>query len=560
VPKRLQEEDLNSVVDVVRQSTYGARVSEIVAALKDKAPRRTLQYWLKSLVGEGRLVKEGERGGARYRLPTAVEDQKETAARKGAPGEEKPEETVVPFSAESEKIRKYLRQPSGARKAVGYNRQFLDGYHPNTSFNLSPEERKHLAEVGKTKARAEAAGTYAKQILNRLLIDLSWNSSRLEGNTYSLLDTRRLIEFGEEAQGGNRLEAQMILNHKDAISFLVSAADEIGFNRYTVLNLHGILAQNLLPDEAAAGRLRRIAVGIEKSAFHPLEVPQLIEECFNQVLATANAIQDPFEQSFFAMVHLPYLQPFDDVNKRVSRLAANIPFIKRNLSPLSFTGVPRSSYTDAMLGIYELNKVDLLKDVFIWAYERSAERYAAVRQSLGDPDPFRQRHREALRQLVGDVVRGKMNRKAAAAYMAEWINDNVTADERETFREMAETDLLGLHEGNFARLQIRPSEFAAWRFEWEIKELVFPAPEERYDSGRDVVVFWGLDRDQRIPCAISREALDDHFRGDKRKKLEVFRENRPTIEEIARRKYLSGRVEPDGTVLIRTADIGFSRP
>ncbi|MFZ0662244.1 MAG: TolC family protein [Acidobacteriaceae bacterium] len=100
-------------------------------------------------------------------------------------------------------------------------------------------------------------------------VDLSWSSSKLEGNTYSLLDTRRLIEFGEEAPGGKGLEAQMILNHKDAIAFLVSAADEIGFNRYTILNLHGILAQNLLPDEAAPGRLQLIAVGIEKSAFHP---------------------------------------------------------------------------------------------------------------------------------------------------------------------------------------------------------------------------------------------------------------------------------------------------
>ena len=488
------------------------------------------------------------------RFCNLAEKQKETAARQAAPGEEKPEEAMVPLSAESKKIHEYLRQPSEARKAVGYNRQFLDGYRPNTSFYLSPKERAQLAELGRTKAGVEAAGTYAKQILNRLLIDLSWNSSRLEGNTYSLLDTRRLIEFGEQAQGRNRLETQMILNHKDAIAFLVSAAEEIGFNRYTVLNLHAILAQNLLLDEEAAGRLRRIAVGIEKSAFHPLEVPQLIEECFNQVLATANAIQDPFEQSFFAMVHLPYLQPFDDVNKRVSRLAANIPFIKGNLSPLSFTGVPRSSYTDAMLGVYELNRVDLLKDVFIWAYERSADRYAAVRQSLGDPDPFRQRHREALRQLVGDVVRGKMKRKAAAAYIAEWVKDNVTADERETFRGIAETDLLSLHEGNFARLQVRPSEFAAWQAAWENKELAFPAPEERYDIGRDVVVFWGLDRDQRIPCAISREALDDHFRGDNRNKLEVFRENRPAIEEITRRKYLSGRVEPDGTVLIRTAD------
>jgi len=251
MPKRLREEELVSIVDVVRQSPDGARRSDIAKVLKE-VPQRTLQYWLKSLVEDGRLTQQGKGPAARYLLPSAVEEQKETAARQAGSEEEKPEEARVPLSAESAKIREYLRQPSGARKAVGYNRQFLDGYRPNTSFYLSPQERAHLAEVGKTTAAVEAAGTYAKQILNRLLIDLSWNSSRLEGNTYSLLDTRRLIEFGEVTQGGNRLEAQMILNHKDAIAFLVSAADEIGFNRYTILNLHGILAQNLLPDEAAA--------------------------------------------------------------------------------------------------------------------------------------------------------------------------------------------------------------------------------------------------------------------------------------------------------------------
>ena len=210
--------------------------------------------------------------------------------------------------------------------------------------------------MGRPQIAGQPAGTYAKQILNRLLIDLAWNSSRLEGNTYSLLDTKRLIELGEEAEGRAHLEAQMILNHKDAIEFLVSAADEIGFNRYTILNLHALLANNLLADPTAAGRLRYIAVGIERSTFHPLEVPQLIEECFDQILATAAAIADPFEQAFFIMVQLPYLQPFDDVNKRVSRLAANIPLIKGNLSPLSFADVPRRTYTEAVLGIYELQQ------------------------------------------------------------------------------------------------------------------------------------------------------------------------------------------------------------
>src|SRR3984885_4903810 len=339
----LRTDDLASVVNIVRQNTDGARRSEIAKAFK-KVPQRTLQYWLKSLVDEGRLTQEGKGPAARYRLPDAVEEQQEPAPRHTGGEEEKSEDAAIPLSAESEKIRECLQQPSAARKAVGYNRQFLDSYRPNTTFYLSPKERVHLAEVGKTKATVEAAGTYAKHILNRLLIDLSWNSSRLEGNTYSLLDTRRLIELGEAAEGRDRLEAQMIVNHKEAMEFLVNDAEAIGFNRYTILNLHGILAQNLLPDPGAPGRLRRMGVGIGKSTFHPLELPQLIEECFNEVLEKATAIENPFEQALFAMVQLPYLQPFDDVNKRVSRLSANIPFIKLNLSPLSFIDVPRTLY------------------------------------------------------------------------------------------------------------------------------------------------------------------------------------------------------------------------
>jgi len=119
-----------------------------------------------------------------------------------------------------------------------------------------------------------------------------------------------------------------------------------------------------------ASRNAPLPVGIEQSAFHPLEVPQLIEECFQELLEKASAIKDPFEQAFFVMVQLPYLQPFDDVNKRVSRLAANIPLIKGNFAPLSFTDVPQRSYLHAILGVYELRRAEMLRDVFIWAYER----------------------------------------------------------------------------------------------------------------------------------------------------------------------------------------------
>ena len=457
MPKPRPEQELQTIENIVRLHPDGIGAPEIAKALSTAIPERTLQYRLKLLVDSGRLIRKGEGRWTKYRLPG---EQAPTVGKLGAGP------IIVPLSKAANEVREHLRQPAAARKPVGSNRDFLDSYRPNVTSYLSADERARLAEIGRPNFKGEPAGTYAKQILSRLLIDLSWNSSRLEGNTYSLLDTRRLIEFGKEAKGSDRRDAQMILNHKDAIEFLVGSASEIGFNRYTILNLHAILANNLLQDETAVGRLRRIAVGIEKSAFHPLEVPQLIEECFDQVLATANVINDPFEQALFVMVHLPYLQPFDDVNKRVSRLGANIPFIKQNLTPLSFTDVPRDLYTDAMLGVYELNRIELLKDVFIWAFERSAARYAAVRQSLGEPDPFRLKYRDALREVVGAVIRTRMERKAAATHIEAWSMENIEPDAQETFREMVETELLALHEGNFARYQITPKEFRGWQEVW----------------------------------------------------------------------------------------------
>ena len=166
------------------------------------------------------------------------------------------------------------------------------------------------------------------------------------------------------------------------------------------------------------------------------------------------------------MVQLPYLQPFDDVNKRVSRLAANIPLIRANLVPLSFEDIPRDLYTAALLGVYELNRVELLRDVFLRAYRRTAARYVAVRQSLGEPDPFRMQHRNALRELVGAVVRDRMDQKRAARFVRAWVDERIDPLDRERFLEMSERELIGLHPGSFARFGIRQSEFWAWREVW----------------------------------------------------------------------------------------------
>ena len=462
--RHVREEHLLAIEEVLREHPEGRTASQIEAALTTAPPRRTLQYRLKSLVDGKRIVVVGTGRRTRYRVPRLI-----SLAAQGTIGDVSGRvklEVVPALSREGTQIWEHVRQPLAGRRPVGYDRTFLDSYWPNETFYLSQAEREHLREVGRPVIADQPAGTYARQILNTLLIDLSWNSSRLEGNTYSLLDTTLLLELGEESEGKQRLEAQMILNHKEAIEFLVDEAEEIDFNRHTILSLHALLADNLLADSRALGRLRHIAVGIDGSVFHPLKTPALIEDCFDQILDTAAAISDPFEQAFFVMVQLPYLQPFDDVNKRVSRLAANIPLIKANLVPLSFEDVPRELYTEAILGMYEMKRIELLRDVFIWAYGRSADRYAAVRQSLGEPDPFRLQHRSALREVVGAVIRERMNKKRATAHVAAWTQEHIDQPQRERFQEVAERELLSLHEGNFARYRVRPSEFEAWQEVW----------------------------------------------------------------------------------------------
>ena len=123
------------------------------------------------------------------------------------------------------------------------------------------------------------------------------------------------------------------------------------------------------------------------------------------------------------------------------------------------------------MGVYELNRVDLLKDVFLWAHERSSARYAAVRKTLGEPDPFRLRHRAAIKETVAEVIRAKMSKKRASAYVSQFAGRVPVAD-RSRFIEAAESELLALHEGNFARYQVTPREFAAWGAVWNKKPPV----------------------------------------------------------------------------------------
>ncbi|MBA2664568.1 MAG: Fic family protein [Bradymonadaceae bacterium] len=437
----LEDEQILKVLATT--SSEGATLGDIADHI-DLA-QRTLQRRLKRLIEEGKIRREGESRATRYFLVV----------------------TTAPILASSEalEVKRLLTLPERSRHPVGYRREFLDHYQPNETFYLSESTRAHLRSRGLVSTTSQPAGTYARQIFDRLLIDLSWNSSRLEGNTYSLLETERLLAQGIVADERGSFETQMILNHKAAIEFLVESAEYIGFNRLTILNLHALLSENLLSDPAAGGRLRSYAVGITGSVFYPLDNPHQLREAFDSILEKAEAIHDPFEQSFFVLVQLPYLQPFADVNKRVSRLAANIPFIQQNLCPLSFIDVTPDDYVQGMLGVYELNNIALLRDVFVSAYERSAARYAAIRDSLGEPDRFRMQWRSELKEVIGEVVRKPLNPDEASHWIQSFAQD-LPIEQRSRFIEVAEAELSSLHEGNFARYRVRPSEFAAWRALW----------------------------------------------------------------------------------------------
>ena len=219
-----------------------------------------------------------------------------------------------------------------------------------------------------------------------------------------------------------------------------------------------------MSDPADSGRLRMRGVEIGGSVYLPLAVPQLIEELFIQVLNTASQISDPFEQAFFLLVHLPYLQPFQDVNKRVSRLSANIPLIRKNLKPLSFIDVPKSDYAAGLLGVYELNRIELMRDVFVWAYKRSAEHYAVIRDSLGSPDEFKLKYRPQIKSAVAFIIQNGIPAKDVQSHIGfmgkgKW---NKLRKIEGRFAAIVESEILGLQEWNVARYPVTPNQYKAW--------------------------------------------------------------------------------------------------
>ncbi len=437
----------------IQHSPEGLTLAKLLA-LHPELARRTVQRWLSGSITQRKIVGVGEGRARRYAVatPPSVTAPELSAVFPNA----------ISLSLDSQEIWAYVNQPLMARKPVGYQWDFLESYQPNQSSYLPAPLRRQLWKMGDAGQAKLPAGTYGRTILNRLLIDLSWASSQLEGNTYSRLDTRELLEHGHVATNKTAFETQMILNHKAAIELLVENAEVVGCNRYTLLNLHSLLAENLLSNPADEGRLRQHAVEIGQSVYRPLAVPAQISEALDKLLNKASKITDPFEQSFFMMVHLPYLQPFADVNKRVSRLAANLPLLRANLCPLTFLGVSEAAYSCAILGVYELTRIQLLRDLYLRAYERSTQEYVAIKQDLVEPDPVRLAYGTLIKRMVHDVV--VRPEQDALALLEGYLQEHgIPEEKRADVLALTLEELRRLHEGVLARYELRHMQLAAWQ-------------------------------------------------------------------------------------------------
>lgn len=436
-----------TVLQILQDLGKPVALSDLMTRLD--VPERTLNRWLAKLVEAGQVQATGQKRGRRYQLPQQVP-------------------TILPSSANHPLFSDLtlqcinrVRQPLITRDPCTYNTAWFDAYQPNQTFYLPAGQRQLLMQQGRQVSAELPAGTYAQRIFNRLLIDLSYNSSRLEGNTYSLPDTEKLLLEGVAAD--NKLDAEriMLLNHKEAIRFLVEGINRLEITTDNIRSIHYLLADGLVAP-GAAGHIRSDAVRISSTTYIPMDNQERLARQMGLITAKAQTITDPFEQSFFLLVHIAYLQAFIDVNKRTSRLACNIPLVRHNLVPLSFNDIDKDDYASAVIVTYEQNDVIPLAELYVSSYLRSCKLYSATAEALGI-DPLRVQYRQTRRDMIRDIVQQCLHGDLLNAYIQAQVEKCVPECHREKFTSDLHTDLANLAPFSIAGMGISLRDLEAWQ-------------------------------------------------------------------------------------------------
>ena len=343
---------MNESRDILQYLHYHPLSSrgDITAGTAFKGSDATLKRMIAAGIKAGDIVAEGKARATRYRLSPQAQ-------------------LLMPLNLDT-----YFALEVDERQVhSSYNFELINGLLAETSLfsdkelahldALQDEFRQHVNELTDNEYRKE---------MERLGIDLSWKSSQIEGNTYTLLETERLLRESKTAEGKTREEAVMLLNHKDALSFILDNPDYL--QELTVSHIediHQLLTKDLSIDKG----LRRHRVGITGTNYHPLDNEFQIREAMRDACELINSKSNIFEKALLTLVLLSYIQPFSDGNKRTARITSNAILIANDYCPLSFRSVDSIDYKKAMLIFYEQNNLYAFKQIFIEQFEFAVKEY-----------------------------------------------------------------------------------------------------------------------------------------------------------------------------------------
>ena len=338
------------ILDYINKYTSLSRleIEEYVASVDDKSSKNTIIRDLDVLLKNNYIKKTGSARSIKY-LP----------ANKN--------ELLIKYDVEN-----YFKGDFDDRK-IKYPQFNFDVYN-NLKNLFSADEIKKLEDTNKiyTNKINALSDTILKKEYERLLIELSWKSSQIEGNTYSLLDTEALIKENVEAKGHKKEEATMILNHKKALEFIFEGKDY--FKTITLKKLeelHALLTKDLGVDKG----LRKSPVGIVGTNYKPLSNQLQIKDAVEKMIAAINETKNVIEKALITVIMISYIQPFEDGNKRTGRILANAILFSNGYCPLSYRSVSESEYKKAVILFYENNSIDYFKELFVEQFKFAVEKY-----------------------------------------------------------------------------------------------------------------------------------------------------------------------------------------
>lgn len=343
---------MNESRDILQYLHYHPLSSrgDITAGTAFKGSDATLKRMIAAGIKAGDIVAEGKARATRYRLSPQAQ-------------------LLMPLNLDT-----YFALEVDERQVQSsYNFELINGLLAETRLfsdkeqvhldALQEEFRQHISELTDNEYRKE---------MERLGIDLSWKSSQIEGNTYTLLETERLLRESKTAEGKSKEEAVMLLNHKDALSFILDNPDYL--QELTVSHIediHQLLTKDLSIDKG----LRRHRVGITGTNYHPLDNEFQIREAMRDACELINSKSNIFEKALLTLVLLSYIQPFSDGNKRTARITSNAILIANDYCPLSFRSIDSIDYKKAMLIFYEQNNLYAFKQIFMEQFEFAVKEY-----------------------------------------------------------------------------------------------------------------------------------------------------------------------------------------